>query len=170
MSNSIIYIPEESLEDIFKGVENYLQRKSDPIPHYSNEIHGINRVKDVLKSIEQSYYPDFYSKASYLFLSINKGHFFSNGNKRLATTLLKIFYTINGFEAKENPLPDLKIRTNQNVPNLEIDKLDVEFFNNDEELIFLYGLAKAIAKLDMLDFRFDKLKEIVEEFLRDILE
>jgi len=51
--------------------------------------------------IKNHYYKNFWDKSAYLFVSVAEGHFFSNGNKRLALSLLAKFYEIN-FIVKEN--------------------------------------------------------------------
>lgn len=50
---------------------------------------GIERVLDFIQN--DLYYPDFVSKLSYLIFRFCSGHFFNDGNKRIALTLGSYF-------------------------------------------------------------------------------
>lgn len=66
----------------------------NPLPDYRREDDGsLSKCLELVRN--DDYYPDFLSKAAYLFISINKNHFFSNGNKRLAYVVLWYFLHIN---------------------------------------------------------------------------
>ena len=43
------------------------------------------------------YYPNYYKKASFLFVALSKGHYFSNGNKRVALFSYAYFAFINRY-------------------------------------------------------------------------
>ena len=55
---------------------------------------GIESVLDFVQN--DSYYPDFVSKLSYLVFRFCSGHFFNDGNKRIALTLGAYFLHKNG--------------------------------------------------------------------------
>jgi death-on-curing protein len=55
---------------------------------------GIESVLDFVQN--DSYYPDFVSKLSYLVFRFCSGHFFNDGNKRIALTLGTYFLHKNG--------------------------------------------------------------------------
>jgi death-on-curing protein len=55
---------------------------------------GIKSILDFMQN--DSYYPDFVSKLSYLVFRFCSGHFFNDGNKRIAITLGTYFLHKNG--------------------------------------------------------------------------
>jgi death on curing protein len=55
---------------------------------------GIRAVIDFIQN--DSYYPDFITKLSYLVFRFCSGHFFNDGNKRVALTLGAFFLHKNG--------------------------------------------------------------------------
>ena len=55
---------------------------------------GIESVLDFIQN--DAYYPDFVSKLSYLVFRFCSGHFFNDGNKRIALTLGTYFLHKNG--------------------------------------------------------------------------
>ncbi len=55
---------------------------------------GITSVLDFIQN--DTYYPDFVSKISYLVFRFCSGHFFNDGNKRIALTLGAYFLHKNG--------------------------------------------------------------------------
>lgn len=55
---------------------------------------GIDSVLNFMQN--DLYYPDFVSKLSYLVFSFCSGHFFNDGNKRIALTLGTFFLHKNG--------------------------------------------------------------------------
>ena len=56
---------------------------------------GIESVLDFMRN--DLYYPDFVSKLSYLVFRFCSGHFFNDGNKRIAITLGSYFLHKNGY-------------------------------------------------------------------------
>ena len=55
---------------------------------------GIESILDFIQN--DAYYPDFVSKLSYLVFRFCSGHFFNDGNKRIALTLGTYFLHKNG--------------------------------------------------------------------------
>ncbi|KXK26857.1 MAG: hypothetical protein TR69_WS6001000878 [candidate division WS6 bacterium OLB20] len=169
MADPVRYIPPESLPQIFTAIEEYLHQENDPVAHYANERDGCRQLESVLERIQEDYYPDFNSKATYLFLSVNRGHFFSNGNKRLAATLLKVFYTLNDYHVDPDSLPELIIRTDHHTIDLTKGDWDATFFNGDAQMIFLYAIAVTVADEQFQNIQFDDWKLLVERLLQVVL-
>ena len=60
-------------------------------------ILNIGYLDSVLEHIQNDdYYPTFEDKLVHLVWSVNKNHFFSDGNKRLSITLGGLFLLLNG--------------------------------------------------------------------------
>lgn len=97
----IRYLIDESLEAIFVFVgERYA--KLEEVPAYRNEP-GFDKLCGVLeRSCSDVYYPSLLDKAGYLLIGINKGHFFSNGNKRLALVVMTTFLRLNDLRLKRS--------------------------------------------------------------------
>lgn len=74
----------------------------DEIINISGGFHGIRdegQVDSILYHIQNDmYYPNFEDKLTHLFFSINKGHAFSDGNKRSSVALSAYFMEINGYD------------------------------------------------------------------------
>lgn len=171
MNKDILYIPPEFVPEIFNSIETYLQSGNDLVPTYSHEKHGCEQIISLLDRIQSDYYPDFFSKATYLFLSINKGHFFSNGNKRLAATFLKLFYTLNNYKVSSHPFPEAEIIIKSQLikVNLIDNEFNKNFFKGDNQLEFLYAIALATARKELENVSFDVLKQLVETTLKNVL-
>ena len=58
--------------------------REEEIPDYQAEEAGCENLNGVLERVRMEHYPTLIEKVGYFFIQINKGHFFSNGNKRLA--------------------------------------------------------------------------------------
>lgn len=169
-NDHILYIPPDALDYIFSSIQKYLQKENDPVPEYDKDPLGCSKIVSVLKSIQHSYYPNFYSKSAYLFLAINKGHYFINGNKRLAAVMLKIFYTLNGYKVEFNRSPVIELRDLYGeFINIVIENIDINFFDGDDQLSFLYTLAKATATIEIAEIGFDQLKKNLELLLEMVL-
>ncbi len=61
-------------------------------------IRDLGQLESILEHIQYDlYYPSFEEKLTHLFFAINKGHAFSDGNKRSSIALSAYFMEINGF-------------------------------------------------------------------------
>src|SRR3989338_7247081 len=90
-----LYFTEESLGNAFLEVETHYAKREE-VPQYKNETPGMGKLLGVLEKARMDiYYPSLLDKATYLFVAINKGHFFSNGNKRLALVIALGFLALN---------------------------------------------------------------------------
>ena len=57
---------------------------------------GLNATLEFVK--DDSYYPDFFDKLTYLMYAINKNHHFADGNKRASIVIVAYFLEINFFD------------------------------------------------------------------------
>jgi death on curing protein len=73
----------------------------DDIINKSGGFHGIRdlgQLESILEHIQYDlYYPNFEDKLTHLFYAINKGHTFSDGNKRSSIALSTYFMEVNGY-------------------------------------------------------------------------
>ena len=96
------YLAAEHLDPIFAFVAERYGREEE-VPIYRDNRGGVAQLLGVLERARMDlYYPTLLDKATHLLLSINKGHFFSNGNKRLALVVTTTFLTINEKHLEEN--------------------------------------------------------------------
>lgn len=62
-------------------------------------IRDLGQLESVLEHIQYDlYYPNFEDKLTHLFYAINKGHTFSDGNKRSSIALSTYFMEVNGYD------------------------------------------------------------------------
>ena len=75
----------------------------EPAPDYIYETSGIKRLDGIFQLMKRSEYKGALGKAAYMFCSIIDSHHFSNGNKRLAVSLLVYFLLINVLNIHDDP-------------------------------------------------------------------
>ena len=76
-----VYLEEVQLPQLFSYLQERYARVEE-VPDYKGEAIGYEKLLGVLERVRMDlFYPDLLDKATYLLVSINKGHFFSNGNK-----------------------------------------------------------------------------------------
>ena len=90
----MLYIEENDLNIIFRIIAVHYT-KAEEVPDYWSEQNGIQNLLGVFERVKMSHYATLIDKVTYLFIQINKGHLFSNGNKRLALVSSIGFLTIN---------------------------------------------------------------------------
>ncbi len=62
-------------------------------------IRDFGQLESILEHIQYDlYYPNFEDKLTHLFYAINKGHTFSDGNKRSSIALSTYFMEVNGYD------------------------------------------------------------------------
>ena len=130
---------EECKQTLFKlAIEFDLSERT---PDYTLNIQGMEKLEGVLSQVQQNWYRGLFKKAAYLFISINKGHFFINGNKRLALVITLEFLYKNRVEHK--------IIKEQNYINWFKKEFDTfELSDNTFNRVYgwaFYNLNKAIA-------------------------
>ena len=89
----MVYLDSQTIEVVFDVIAEFYSAKEE-IPDYRNEP-GLPKLLSVLQGVQQDFYPTLTDKAAYLMVQINKGHFFSNGNKRLALVCATVFLVVN---------------------------------------------------------------------------
>lgn len=93
------YIPEEGLDAAFEYVSKHYSHIEE-VPSYRDEP-GFEKLRGIFIHVQSdTYYPSLLDKAAYLLIGINKGHFFSNGNKRLAIVVMTLFLSGNSLGLK----------------------------------------------------------------------
>src|SRR5690606_8963648 len=114
--------------------------KLEEVPSYREKTGFPNLMATLERAKEDIYYPDLVSKAAYLFININKGHFFSNGNKRLSIVILLLFLIINSCSFKNEDKEWYKGKLNALFP--ECTDLPMEDFSDFTPVDFCaYHLA-----------------------------
>lgn len=85
----------------YPSYEEVLDVYAKVIERSGGGLHGVRDaggIKSVLSFIqEDAYYPDFQSKLVHLVYAFCRGHFFSDGNKRIALTIGASFLLKNGY-------------------------------------------------------------------------
>jgi len=108
-SHEIKYLSYKDYLILLFGVleRHYNQNPSDPLPNYTKEdSSGLKKVLDFCR--DNKYYPTFYKKAAYLFVAIIEGHYYSNGNKRLAFVTLLYFLHYNNYQLVQDRQGELR--------------------------------------------------------------
>lgn len=157
---------EDFFTHIFKTVRDLAYDDVEK-PIYENEKKGIKKLESILELIKNNnYYPSYYKKAAYLFTSISTGHYFSNGNKRLALAALFVFNYINDFIGRSVRKEKYKSWFKEKFPNYELDQnnyssnLDWAAYNYSKAINIKEGHNKGHI------YSFDELKDISEEFIK----
>lgn len=160
------YIPEERLDVIFEFISTKYSHLEE-VPSYEKEV-GLEKLKGTLNQVKSDiYYPDIFSKATYLLLNINKGHFFSNGNKRLSLVVTTVFLGLNNFEFKNQDKDFYKNLLVGFFPEFKCVS-DYEDFSPTD--FVTYNLAIIVADSGAIKIEYDDLKERVKRFFENILE
>ena len=72
----------------------------DKLPNYRKEDpHGLKKILKFCRN--DNYYSSLSGKAAYIFVGLIEGHYYSNGNKRLALVITLYFLALNGYSIKE---------------------------------------------------------------------
>lgn len=139
-----------------------LDRKEDPVASYLDEKKGFDGLAGCLERIKLQYYPRFIDKAACLYLCINKGHFFSNGNKRLALVTLIAFIIENGY--RFNPYD--KDKYQRKLKELFPDFSEFIYYSDFNSIEFAYyNLSIVVADSKNYVSNFEELKARTKIFL-----
>lgn len=156
------YLADEHLDPIFAFVAERYGRQEE-VPVYRDNQEGVAKLLGVLERTRMdAYYPTLLDKATHLLLSINKGHFFSNGNKRLALVVTTTFLTINGKHLKENSKESYRKLLASLFPEHK-ECLDFPEFTPTD--FATYNLSIIIADSGTFAIEYDSLKERAFSFL-----
>jgi prophage maintenance system killer protein len=163
----MFYIEPEQLGTVFEVIEQNYARIEE-VPDYRLQLAGMERLIGVLTGVRMdTYYPTTLDKAAYLLLQINEGHFFSNGNKRLALVITGIFLALNGLRFQDTTKEFYKTALVSLFPEYEKFEDYPEFKGVD---FATYNLSIIIAESGKLSIPFDILKERVKTFLQSVTE
>ncbi len=154
------YIQEKDLDLVFSFI-NRRYGKIEEVPPYKLEP-GFEKFCAVLQQAHSDYYPSVFDKAVYLLIGVNKGHFFSNGNKRLALVVMTFFIIMNGLELREETKNWHKNILSSLVPEYEKWEDFVDFTATD---FATYNLSIMIADSGVYGISHDELKRRIHSYL-----
>ena len=157
---SLDYIEKTVIPIIYK---NYV-RENNPAHDYLKEPDSMKQVEGCLERVQWDYVQDVIPKATQLFICINKGHYFENGNKRLALVTLLSFLLENGYGFRDN------LDKAEYSELLERIFPGFEDFDGEDDFTSIefayYNLTIIVADSGKYGFTHDQLKEKVEKFLK----
>ena len=134
-----------TLDDCQRELFPYIAKRmaaEEPAPSYAYEPSGLKRLESTLTLMQRDDYEGHLAKAAYLFCSIIDSHPFSNGNKRLAVTLLIAFLLLNRYKIHGPNMRVLRRELHRTFPQLQWQKVGA--FSQPHEHFF-YHLALIIA-------------------------
>lgn len=156
------YLTDEHLDPIFTFVAQRYGRQEE-VPAYRENVEGIEKLLGVLERARMDlYYPTLLDKATHLLLSINKGHFFSNGNKRLALVVTTTFLTINEKHLIAHSKESYEMLLASLFPE-HAERTDFPEFTATD--FATYNLSVVIADSGTYRIEYDVLKVRVHDFL-----
>lgn len=157
----MIYLTKDELAFIFEFLSRQFARV-EQIPPYQSEVLGCEKLWAILEQAQNDlYYPDLFDKATHFFVGINKGHFFSNGNKRLALVLAVVLCGNNGFELREQDKRNYQKILSELFPEFN-SWTDFEDFHPTD--FAMYNLSIMVADSRMSEITHDELKRRVRTF------
>lgn len=163
----ISYLGDEHLDPIFAFVAQRYGRQEE-VPVYRDSTEGVSKLLGVLERTRMdAYYPSLLDKAVHLLIEINEGHFFSNGNKRLALVVTTTFLIINNKHLEERPKESYRALLSSLFPEHEECTDFPEFTSTD---FATYNLSIIIADSGTYNLEYDILKTRVREFLSQAIE
>lgn len=162
--DEIRYITPEDLVDIIDVIQSFDYISDEEIPKYDEQPDKIDDYFSLIDRLKNdTYYPDIYTKAAALLLNVN-GHYFANGNKRLAVFSMTYFLESNSYSPVELGKGEFA--------NLITDifgKHELEDYENFSPTDFaMYNVALITAKFNLNNINFDEGKAQVEQFLRTV--
>lgn len=159
----MLYHEKEDLGLIFGIVSNHYAR-AEEVPQYFEEKNGVEKLLAVFDGVKSdTFYPTLEDKAAYLLLQVNKGHFFSNGNKRLALVVAVAFVAINDKILVDSTKEEYTTRLKSLFPLFDTfdDQAD---FKPDEFALYNLSIIIADSHKYVGNAGFDELKEKVKIF------
>lgn len=135
---------------------------------YEEDKRGLEQLSGLLERIQNNtYYPNFYKKAAYLFVALSTGHYFKNGNKRIALFTYVHFSRANKLQFRSIRAEQYKRWFDTHFPNYKLSKQ--EFHSNVGWALYHFNKAMNI-KFDSNtqghSYSFNELKQITEDFIR----
>lgn len=132
---------------------------SEQTPDFTLHQKGMTDLEGILERVQSDWYPDILNKAAYLFVAVNKGHLFLNGNKRLSLLVLLDFLYRNNYFHK-------RISRKKYTEWFQIEFPSYAVSDTTFHTLYgwaFYNLNKAVASNTV--YNFDALKSKVEAFL-----
>lgn len=163
------YVTNNELDFIFRFVAKRYGRQEE-VPVYRDDIEGIAELLGVLERSQWDvYYSTLLDKATYLLIAINKGHFFSNGNKRLALVVMTAFLVLNDKNLKNNSKKEYRSLLESIFPQYK-DYTDFPDFTSTD--FATYNLSIIIADSTNTEYQieYEVLKSGVQNFLSQSIE
>ena len=160
----IRYITPEDLVEIIDVIQSFDYISDEEIPRYDDQPEKIDDYFSLIDRLRNdTYYPDIYSKAAALLLNLN-GHYFANGNKRLAVFSMTYFLESNGLRPADLDKNEFSNLITEVFGNHELE--DYENFSPTD--FAMYNVALITARFNLNNVAFDDGKVLVEQFLRAI--
>ncbi len=136
---------------IYPKIEDYFNFIFDDIraldyddstkPLYEQDTHGINQLTSLLERIQNNcYYSDYYKKAAYFFIALSTGHYFRNGNKRIALFSYLYFHSLNRFRFRKHYKNEYKVWLRQHFPSYKFNS--VQFYRKIVQPFFCKFASK----------------------------
>jgi prophage maintenance system killer protein len=162
--DEIRYITPEDLVEIIDIIQSFDYISDEEIPRYDDQPEKIDNYFSLIDRLKNdTYYPDIYTKAAALLLNVN-GHYFANGNKRLAVFSMTYFLESNGLtptELTKDEFSKIIIET--------FGQYKLEDYENFSPTDFtMYNLALITAQFNQNNVNFDDGKGQVERFLKTV--
>ncbi len=155
------YLERDQLPPLFSYLAERYARIEE-VPSYEEETIGFEKLLGVLERVRMdAFYPETLDKAGYLLIQINKGHFFSNGNKRLALVLATAFLDLNGKRLKNLSKEEYRILLEGLFPEYK-DWSDFADFSSTD--FATYHLSIMIADSGTFNIEHDNLKVRIKTF------
>jgi prophage maintenance system killer protein len=161
------YIDLAMVFTIFEILQKYYESPTNQLPAYTKESAGVVKFQGCLESIKfDQFYPDFFSKATHLIVSINHQHCFSNGNKRLGLVTLFSFGLLNSYIDRPRTIDETKAKLLELFPTIT----NLEYVDFYPWEFGLYNISIVIADKATHQLSDDDLKSRVKSFLIFMLE
>lgn len=166
----MIYLTIQDYYDIIFNDIRKIVYDDDGKPRYEDCLDGIKKLESILELIQNNtYYPDYYKKASYLFITLSTGHNFINGNKRLALFSYIHFTHLNKYEYHNIDRKKYITWFKKHFPNYKIS--EHYFYSNIGWALYNFNITiniKYSQDKQGHTYTFEQLKKITENFLRFI--
>ena len=165
----MLYFDEDDLELIFNLIVKHYSDRED-VPNYLNEQEGIKNLLGVFERVHMDFYPSLIDKAVCLFVQINKGHFFSNGNKRLALVTAIGFLNINDKKVANLSREKFKEILLSLFPKCEDTLEDQKDFSPEEYALYNLSVIVADSYRHISEKEgFEVLKQKVANFFNEVI-
>lgn len=139
-------------------------RENNPAHDYLAESEAMKQVEGCLERVQWDYVQGVIPKAAQLFICVNKGHYFENGNKRLALVILLSFLLENGYGFGDH------LDRAEYVELLERIFPSYDGFDGEDDIspteFAYYQLTMIVADSGKCGISHDDLKVKVEKFLK----